>query len=208
MTDIPVYSYKDLRKKADDFLHKHHPSGDIPIPIEEIVEFDFKINIVPVLGLQREFEVEGFTSGDLKNIYVDEYIYSDRITRYRFTLAHEMGHIVLHSHLYKAHKFKSIHGWKGFINSMTEEEHSWLEYQGYAFAGLVLVPKQSLFKYTNEWTKKIKDKGIAMEKNWDFAWELITEHVAKAFLVSPDVIEKRLEKDGVKSRYITSARKP
>ena len=41
-----------------------------------------------------------------------------------------------------------------------------------------------------------------MEKNWDFAWELITEHVAKAFLVSPDVIEKRMEKDGVKKKYI------
>ncbi len=202
MTDIPVYSYEDLRKKADEFLREHHPSGNIPIPIEEIVEFDFSINIVPVLGLQREFEVEGFTSGGLKNIYVDEYVYTDRITRYRFTLAHEIGHVVLHRHLYDAHKFKSIYGWKEFINSMTEEEHSWLEYQGYAFAGLILVQKQSLIKYTKEWTKKIKDKGISMEKNWDFAWDLITEHVAKAFLVSPDVIEKRLEKDGIKKKYI------
>ena len=202
MTDIPVYSYEDLRKKADEFLLKYNPSGDIPVPIEEILEFDFKINIVPVLGLQREFEVEGFTSGDLKNIYVDEYVYTDRITRYRFTLAHEIGHIVLHHHLYDVHKFKSIHGWKEFINSLTEEEHSWLEYQGYAFAGLVLVPREKLLKSVTEWTRKIKDKGISMEKNWDFTWDLITEHVAKAFLVSPDVIEKRLEKDGIKKRYI------
>ncbi|MBM4140514.1 MAG: ImmA/IrrE family metallo-endopeptidase [Nitrospira sp.] len=161
MADIPVCSYEDLRKKADEFLHEHHPSGNIPVPIEEIVEFDFGINIVPVLGLQREFEVEGFISGDLKSIYVDEYIYTDRITRYRFTLAHEIGHVVLHRHLYASHKFKSIPRWKEFINSLTEEEHSWLEYQGYAFAGLVLVPKQHLVKYTNEWTKKIKDKGIS-----------------------------------------------
>lgn len=35
-----------------------------------------------------------------------------------------------------------------------------------------------------------------------FASELITEHVAKAFLVSPDVIEKRMEKDGIKKKYI------
>lgn len=69
MTEIPHYSYEDLRKKADEFLREHYPSGEIPIPIEEIVEFDFNVNIVPVLGLQREFEVEGFTSGDLKNIY-------------------------------------------------------------------------------------------------------------------------------------------
>jgi hypothetical protein len=85
---------------------------------------------------------------------------------------------------------------------MTEEEHSWLEYQGYAFAGLVLVPKERLRIHTDEWTKKIKGKGISMEKNWDFAWDLITEHVAKAFLVSPDVVEKRMEKDGVKKKYM------
>ncbi len=132
MPNIPVYSYEDLRRKADEFLRKYNSAGNIPIPIEEIVEFDFGINIVPVLGLQREFEVEGFTSGDLKNIYVDEYVYTERITRYRFTLAHEIGHIVLHRRLYDAHRFKSIQAWKEFINSMTEEEHSWLEYQGYA----------------------------------------------------------------------------
>jgi hypothetical protein len=202
MTKIPIYSYEDLRKEADEFLRQHNPSGEFPVPIEEIVEFDFIINIVPVLGLQREYEVEGFTSSDLKNIYVDEYVYTDRITRYRFTLAHEIGHIMLHRHLYDAHKFKSVQGWKEFINSLTEEEHSWLEYQGYSFAGLVLVPKEHLVKSTSEWTRKIKDKGISMEKNWDFAWDLITEHVAKAFLVSPDVVEKRMEKDGIKKKYL------
>jgi hypothetical protein len=200
--DSPVYSYEKLRTEADKFLLKHHSSGNIPVPIEKIVEFDFSINIVPVLGLRREFEIEGFTSSNLKNIYVDEYVYTDRINRYRFTLAHEIGHIVLHHHLYEAHKFRSIHGWKEFINSMTEKEHSWLEYQGYAFAGLILVPKDILVKHTNEWAKKIKDKKISMQKNWDFAWELITQHVAKAFLVSPDVIEKRLEKDEIKKKYM------
>ena len=202
MPDIPVYSYEDLRSKADDFLKKHHPSGTVPVPIEEIVEFDFGINIVPVLGLQREFEVEGFLSGDLKDIYVDEYVYTDRITRYRFTLAHEIGHIVLHRHLYDKHRFTSIHGWQEFINSMTEEQHSWLEYQGYAFAGLVLVPKEKLLPVRDRVDKKDGDKGISMEKNWDFAWELLTEHVAKAFLVSPDVVEKRVEKDEVKKKYL------
>ena len=50
------------------------------------------------------------------------------------------------------------------------------------------------------WIKRIKNKGISIEKNFDFAWELITEHVAKAFLVSPDVIERRMVKDGIKGR--------
>jgi len=60
-----------------------------------------------------------------------------------------------------------------------------------------------LWKVTDDWMdKEIKAKGISMEKNWDFAWELITEHVANAFLVSSDVIEKRLEKDGSKKKYM------
>ena len=75
MTKIPIHSYEDLRKKADEFLRTYNHSGTIPVPIEEIVEFEFNINIVPVLALQREFEVNGFTSSDLKNIYVDEYVY-------------------------------------------------------------------------------------------------------------------------------------
>ncbi len=37
-----------------------------------------------------------------------------------------------------------------------------------------------------------------MEKNWDFAWELITEHVAKAFLVSPDVVSVPAGLDGLR----------
>ena len=201
MTEIPKHSYEDLRKKADEFLRTYHPGGAIPIPIEEIVEFEFNINIVPILGLQRKLEVEGFTSSDHKNIYVDEYVYTDYLNRYRFTLAHEMGHIILHRHLYDAHKFKSIDGWKEFINSMTEEEHGWLEYQGYSFAGLVLVPREHLIKFAGEWVKKIKSKGISLEHNWDFAWDLITEHLGKEFHVSASVIEKRLIKDGIRDVY-------
>ncbi len=201
MVKIPVHSYEDLRKKADEFLSAYNPSGAIPVPIEEIVEFDFNINIVPVLGLQREFEVEGFTSSDLKNIYVDEYVYTDYLNRYRFTLAHEIGHIVLHRNLYNANRFSSIAGWKEFINSLSEEEHGWLEYQGYAFAGLVLVPRGSLIKHTSEFVKRIKGKKISLEQNWDFTWELIIEHLGKAFQVSSSVIEKRLDKDSIKEKY-------
>jgi hypothetical protein len=32
MTDIPVYSYEDLRERADEFLRKYHPSANIPVP--------------------------------------------------------------------------------------------------------------------------------------------------------------------------------
>lgn len=201
MLEIPIYSYEDLRNKADEFLKTYNTSGDIPVPIEEIVEFNFSINIVPVLGLQREYEVEGFTSADLKNIYVDEYVYTDYINRYRFTLAHEIGHIVLHKSVFRAHNFSSIYEWKEFINSIPENDYRWLEYHGYAFAGLVLVPRETLIKYTKAFVDNIKGEGISLKDNWDFAWELITAHLGKIFQVSSSVVEKRLEKDGIKDSY-------
>jgi hypothetical protein len=41
-----------------------------------------------------------------------------------------------------------------------------------------------------------------MRYTWNsFASPLITGHMAKTFLMSPDVIEKRLEKDGIKKKY-------
>ena len=58
----PILSYRDLRRRAGDFLRTHHPAGTIPVPIEEIVEFRYRMDIIPVPGLQDAFEVDGFIS--------------------------------------------------------------------------------------------------------------------------------------------------
>ncbi|MBI1999774.1 MAG: hypothetical protein HYS69_00995, partial [candidate division NC10 bacterium] len=79
----PVLSYEGLRRRAGDFLRTHHPKGTIPIPIEEIVEFNYRIDIIPVPGLQEAFEVDGFISSDLKAITVDAFVYEHRPGRYR-----------------------------------------------------------------------------------------------------------------------------
>jgi len=78
---IPVFSYEDLRKRADSFLAKHHPSRKIPVPIEEIVELQMGINIIPLPNLHDLLEIDGFVSGDLKEISVDEFVYNKRPSR-------------------------------------------------------------------------------------------------------------------------------
>jgi hypothetical protein len=57
------------------------------VDIETIVEFELGLNIFPFPNLQTTFDIEGFISGDLTVIYVDEFIYHQRPARYRFTLA-------------------------------------------------------------------------------------------------------------------------
>ena len=78
----PILSYRDLRRRAGDFLRTHHPAGTIPVPIEEIVEF-----------------------------------------RYR----------------------------KRFQRDLDEADRGWLEYQAYAFAGLILVPKGRSVALVGNW---------------------------------------------------------
>ena len=88
----PILSYDDINKRAEDFLREHKRNEILPVDIEAIAEFDLGLNIFPFPNLQKTFDVEGFISGDLDVIYVDEFIYYQRPARYRFTLTHEIGH--------------------------------------------------------------------------------------------------------------------
>lgn len=112
-----------------------------------------------------------------------------------------MGHITLHSDIYQTHKFKTSKEWKDFINSIPDKDHSWLEYQAYAFAGLVLVPAEHLDSLTSDCVKKVKGEGISISDNWDFVWERIADYLAKEFQVSSQVIDKRLNKDNIQNKY-------
>lgn len=103
-----VLSYENLRRLAARFLEAYHPPATIPVPIEEIVEFRFKIDIVPFPELQAAFEVDGFISSDLRTVYVDEFVWEQRPGRYHFTLAHELAHVVLHRRIYQANQFQTV----------------------------------------------------------------------------------------------------
>ncbi len=197
----PYYSYEDLRRRADEFLAKLHSAGTIPIPIQQIIEFQLGIDIVPMQGLHGLIETDGFITSDLKEIYVDQFVYDSRPGRYRFTLAHEVGHSVLHRDLFRARHFHSIDEWKAFMNAIPEKEHGWLEYQAYAFAGLVLVPKAPLAAATESCVTMIRGEGIDLEENWDFVWSRIASFVGKPFEVSGEVIERRLQKDDIPDSF-------
>ncbi|MBI2478779.1 MAG: hypothetical protein HYV60_09140, partial [Planctomycetia bacterium] len=56
----PILSYDDLRRRADEFLTEHNPSRTVPVPIEEIIEFELGMDIVPTPGLHQFLEVDGF----------------------------------------------------------------------------------------------------------------------------------------------------
>ena len=204
--------YDRIREITSQFLKKYHPSGTIPVPIEEIIEFQMGINIVPMPGLQDTlendgFEMLGFTSSDLKDITVDQWIWQHRPGRYRFTLAHEVGHIVMHQELYEAASFRTIEEWKKFINGIPDKIHGRYEWQAYAFAGLVLVPRDPLKvivdKHIKAILKLLEKEKIPLSEAWESIWDQIYELAARDFAVSPEVIQRRIDHDRIRESYPT-----
>ncbi len=141
---VAQLSYEDLRGHADRFLAEHHPPGTIPVPIEQMVEFGLNLDIIPLPGLHAEYELDGFLSGDMTEISVDLYVFESFPSRYRFTLAHEAAHLVLHGDALKEVAPGSIADWKRFVRDLPEADRGWLEWQAYSFAGLVLAPCKPL----------------------------------------------------------------
>lgn len=197
---IPVLSYDNIRIYARKFLSRYNSSQAIPVPIEAIIEFKFGIDIIPLPGLLQVLEIDGFTSSNLKEISVDGWIYKNRPTRYRFTLAHEIGHVILHREIYTKYQFSSIDTYVNFIEIFPEEDLRWLEWQAYAFAGLVLVPPERLASMTKSAITNIKKK-VSLEKSWVLVWDYVSEDLARKFVVSPEVISRRLDYDKIKEGY-------
>ena len=193
---VPFKDYDHIKKIVANFLHKYHPKDSYPTPIEEIVEFKLGIDIIPIPGLHEIIEIDGFISSDLSTISVDEYIYKHRQGRYRFTLAHEVGHAIMHEAVYRHRGFNTTGDWKDFMETFPENEWSWLEWQANQFAGLVLVPSHHLEKRLGYHSKQIKALGI---KNEDVIMDRVVELLAQDFVVSRDVILRRISKEAKKS---------
>ena len=93
---VKYLEYNEIADIAETFLAEYYPNRTIPIPIEDIIDIKLNIDIMPLPGIQQVCEVDGFSSLDFSAIYIDDFVYSNREYRFRFTLAHEIGHYYMH----------------------------------------------------------------------------------------------------------------
>ena len=191
----PYLPHERLRAVADSFLKEHHPSGELPVPIEEIIEFDFGLDIVPMPGLKSEFDVDAFITSALSEIRVDGDIYSNRPNRYRFSLAHELAHLLIHQDVFKAMKFTTIREWKAAICSIPERQYFFIEQQAYTLAGLILVPKSPLVSLFQESAEKANAAGLDIQELDPKFRRSIESSIGRHFDVSADVVARRLKSE-------------
>lgn len=206
---VSFISYDQTRVYAGRFLDHYHPSRALPIPIEHIIDNKLTIDIVPIPGLlnllKQVSSLAGFISGDLKILYVDEYVYRSVPNMYRFTLAHEIGHAILHRNVFKGRQIDGADEWIAFMMSLQEDDYSykWYEMQANNFAGLVLVPENRLEESLRKTIKSLRHKIEQARKrlqNSEMIWEYLSEAIADEFGVSAPVIDMRTTFDKLKEK--------
>lgn len=194
--EVSFIPEEEIRLRAEDLLHKYNPSGTIPVDIERIVEIDLGMPIIPVPGLKLAFDIDGWISNDFKTITVDKYQYEEEINRCRFTIAHEVGHLVLHRKIFEQLKFSTIGEWKYFINNFDPKQYGWLETQAKIFAGHVLVPKEHIGERYKKATDKVRKEGFDVKFDLDLFNQYVCRWMAQEFKVSYMPMEIRLKKEG------------
>lgn len=196
-------STEQINSDAEVFLNNYHPSLSIPIPIEEIIEFQLTINIIPIPGLKAasklvNLDIDAFISSNFKSITVDKYIQESVSTRYRFSLAHEIGHMILHGYLYSQLKFHDLTEWINTLNEVQGEKRLIVENQANEFAGLVLVPRKILKKEFEESIKEVEGRSSLSFKKTNYVTDYaISGILTRKFGVSEHVIRIRLKRDGL-----------
>lgn len=195
---IPFLSYGDIGQKIEAFLNEYHPSIEIPIPIEDIIELKIGLHIFPQPRLFKDHAISGFLTHDLTTIVVDEYQYDQLNEKYRFTIAHELGHYILHKSLYKQlPPFEDSDEYIKWRLAIPNGDMTWFETHGDWFAEQVLVPSIRLEEICIEVVDKYRSKFSKLDSIPDDIWSYISNEVATHFEVNPPVVEIRIKREGL-----------
>lgn len=190
--DVPFLSYDQLKADAAKVLSQSRYVDRFPVAIELIVEQDFEMDVVPIRGLQTAFNIDAFISRDMTTISVDEFVLENRLNRYRFSLAHELGHRVLHREILRELEYETIDEWKSQIIEFPERQYGFLEYQANTFANCLLLPADILDRSFDLAIERIKAKGLNPSDFPDVCLDSIATGLGRQFEVSRDVVLNRL----------------
>ena len=185
---IPFVGKTEIKAKSDR-LRKKLWGDKIPVGIENIIEIKLKIKIIPIPNLFKLCSVDSQISSDFSSIWVDQenYLY-DHTNRLNFSLAHELGHYILHKDLFSSFGIKSIEDVFEFIREIPDKQYSFFETQANYFASYFLLPRESLVNAREE----IADKYNLRDMDPKMVNSYISDNIAKEFEVSPFAAELTL----------------
>lgn len=187
----PDLSYQDVVNASENFLKINHSSSKLPIPIEEIVELKMNIALVAVPGIKDLLGIDAFISSNFSQITVDENSLIKFPERTKFSIAHEIGHLILHKDWYTKYGPQNFDDYSTYYDRVDNKTYKFMEIQASTFAGLILVPPDLLSK---EILKRI-GKIPHLENPEIFI--PIAQDLLEIFEVSGEVMFRRLQKEKI-----------
>jgi hypothetical protein len=135
-----------------DYGRKYGLTVRPPVPVEEILEahlgltYDFD-DLPRLMGMPEVLGGTWFQSREVKiDQSLDPTVYPSQLGRYRFTVAHEVGHWELHRHKYlSAEGQVTMFAGEDRPVVCRSNDTSPLEWQADSFAGYLLLPKEMVF---------------------------------------------------------------
>ena len=192
---------RDLWNIVDEIRKKYWPESILPVNTEEIVEFRLRLDIEPIKYLLSTIDIDAYLKRDLSGVVVDYDCYmNDKFAnRMRFSFAHELGHFFLHKDLYTKFGIDSPEDWKDFILNVPENEYRNFEWQASEFAGRLLVPYRELESKMDKVREILRDNDLIpfLATDPDAILSRISPMLCKPFGVSTEVIEKRVNREGL-----------
>ncbi|HWE01768.1 MAG TPA: ImmA/IrrE family metallo-endopeptidase [Tepidisphaeraceae bacterium] len=195
---ISILSHADIVRIARDVSVAHNPHGAYPVDIESIIDVGYGIDIMPRDGLMDRFQIDAYITRDLTEIVVDKRIYEQRPpNRYRFSLAQEFAHLVLHTNVYQSMLFNTTAEWKQAMASLAADDYRWLEWQANAFNGVLLVPPGPLRIECGRIRQQMIDGGVDPDRLDEQGVDRVMRLLGQTFGVSTKVVNHRVRKDGL-----------
>lgn len=173
-----------------------------PIDVFTFFEVDLGLDAIPFDELIAKYRVEAALTADFSGIYLDaeQHALMDRgpewkLSRLRFTVAHELGHYFLHRNLPQPANFASLPDFARWTLNYGGRKFT-AEQEANEFAGRLLVPEQRLRTLFDEFAPAMEQilpnfmvSGSLRDK--------FAEKVAPKFGVNSQVVAIRLDRDGI-----------
>lgn len=213
---VPFLPEKRIEDQAqlllDEWAETHLPVTEPPVPIDDILELHLELAFC-LADLQTELShpdvLGGIWFGD-RMIKVDQSldpsIRPKLLGRYRFTLAHEVGHWRLHrQHLMDDPSAKSLFEANcepAFVQRSGANPPE--EIQANAFAACVLMPRELVYETWSQWRGTdtpvaiselpVGDYHAERQANEEMAMDQFCKPLAERFEVSAQAMHYRLQK--------------
>lgn len=136
MTSVVPFIHEDIiRNLVRDQIAKTYPEGmyHLPLDVEELAEVKLGI---PLHLVDLPKSILGYANIQENAIYINAMI-EQQHTRFRFTIAHELGHLTLHRELVKRDDplLTTLNQ-----SLLAPDNESRIEYQANLYAGELLIP--------------------------------------------------------------------